>query len=115
MLAAQHGEGPRANEWEFPGGKVEADESDAAALRRELHEELGVDVAHVGALVGRCTFPAGHRTIDLWLYEVRDPTADPEPREHQALAWVDVSQGDALGWSAADAELWTEVRARLSS
>src|SRR5437868_9536693 len=45
VLLAQRPEGKRlAGKWEFPGGKVEADESPEAALVRELHEELGITV-----------------------------------------------------------------------
>ncbi|MEO0600892.1 MAG: (deoxy)nucleoside triphosphate pyrophosphohydrolase [Myxococcota bacterium] len=113
VLAAQHGPGSdRAGEWEFPGGKVEPGETDHDALRRELREELDVDVDVRGEAMARVRRPLGERTLDLWLYEVRSE-AEPRALEHQALAWVDPEAGDELRWSAADAELWRTVRDRL--
>ncbi|MEM6928971.1 MAG: NUDIX domain-containing protein [Myxococcota bacterium] len=114
VLAAQHGSGTdRADQWEFPGGKVEPGETDHDALRRELREELDVDIEVHGEALARVRRPLGDRTLDLWLYEVRSE-ADPRAIEHQALAWVDIPTGDALRWSAADAELWRAVRDRLA-
>ncbi|MEN0065034.1 MAG: NUDIX domain-containing protein [Myxococcota bacterium] len=113
VLAAQHGpDRPHANEWEFPGGKVEPGETDAEALRRELIEELGASIEVREPALARHTFQAGPRTIDLWLYEVWG-SATPTPLEHAALTWIDIPHGDVLTWSRADAHLWRSVRARL--
>ncbi len=61
-----------AGRWEFPGGKRESGEKDVAALRRELREELGIEVG-VGRMIWReaagplrlrfyaCTYPPGQR------------------------------------------------------
>jgi len=113
VLAAQHGPASdRAHEWELPGGKVEAGESDPEALRRELLEELGARVEVRGPPIARDTSPRGERIIDLLVNEVRGD-AEPRALEHVALAWIDAATGDALQWSAADARLWPSVRDRL--
>jgi 8-oxo-dGTP diphosphatase len=79
-----------AGYWEFPGGKVEPDEPLAAALARELHEELGiaVDIAHPW-MVQNYTYP--HATVRLNFFRVRAWRGEPHGREDQQLAWQRVS------------------------
>ncbi|HEX7054997.1 MAG TPA: Nudix family hydrolase [Burkholderiales bacterium] len=75
-----------AGYWEFPGGKVEPGEAPAAALARELHEELGVDVLHAYPWLARVyTYP--HGTVRLNFFRVSDWRGEPHPREDQAIAW----------------------------
>lgn len=76
-----------AGQWEFPGGKVEGDETLAGALAREWREELGAEV-EVGAEVYRreLSTPAGAFT--LVALRVRLLSDELRPLEHRALAWV---------------------------
>jgi 8-oxo-dGTP diphosphatase len=76
-----------ADLWEFPGGKRETGEDWEACLRRELHEELGIDVT-VGALFHEGTFPYVDRTIRLRFYFVECPQAVPKPLGCAALKWA---------------------------
>ena len=72
--------------WEFPGGKVEAGEPAEAALARELHEELGIDVRTAYPWITR-THVYEHATVLLKFFRVTDWTGEPHPREQQSILW----------------------------
>jgi len=74
--------------WEFPGGKVAAGESDAAALVRELREELGIDSRPESELM-TLTHEYPDRIIDLVLWKARLLRGEPRGLDGQALKWVD--------------------------
>lgn len=75
-----------AGEWEFPGGKLEAGEEDAAALRRELREELGVQVTAARALFELShEYPERHVQLSIWMVE--DYAGVPAGLEGQPLRW----------------------------
>src|SRR5262245_41277082 len=75
-----------AGYWEFPGGKIEAGEAPAAALARELHEELGIDVTNAYPWITR-TYTYPHGTVLLRFFRVTAWNGQPHPREEQAIAW----------------------------
>jgi len=79
--------------WEFPGGKVSAGESDAQALVRELHEELGVD-ARPESEIMTLTHEYPDRIVDLVLWRV-SATGVPRGLDGQQLKWVDCDSLDA--------------------
>jgi 8-oxo-dGTP diphosphatase len=87
FLLARRPEGKvYAGWWEFPGGKVEAGEPPAAALSRELHEELGIEVRKAWPWLTR-VFTYEHATVRLNFFRVTEWAGDPHPREAQTLAW----------------------------
>ncbi|MFP5316413.1 MAG: (deoxy)nucleoside triphosphate pyrophosphohydrolase [Actinomycetes bacterium] len=96
-----------AGQWEFPGGKVEPDEDDVEALRREVREELGVEV-QVGAELtgpGPDGWPLNDRAaMRVWL-AVITAGVPAALQDHDELRWVDLRDtGDLLElpWIPAD-------------
>lgn len=90
VLLAQRPQGKSlAGLWEFPGGKVEANETPESALIRELAEELGIETK--SSCLAPLTF-ASHSYDDFHLlmplFACRRWTGIPTPREGQTLAWV---------------------------
>ena len=86
-LLAQRPEGkPYEGYWEFPGGKLEAGESIEAALGRELHEELGIDVTSC-QLWRTLEHDYPHAYVRLFFCKVTDWKGTPLGREGQAIAW----------------------------
>ena len=75
-----------AGYWEFPGGKLEAGESVEQALRRELHEELGIAIGAAQPWkIELMDYP--HARVRLHFCKVFDWTGEFEMREQQRMAW----------------------------
>lgn len=77
-----------AGYWEFPGGKVEAGETYAQALTRELQEELGVCVTAMTPWVTR-HFVYPHARVAIRFFRVTAWQGNLQPLEHTGLAWLD--------------------------
>ena len=96
--------------WEFPGGKVEAGESDEQAAVRELREELALDI-EVGASLGP-EQPIGERYL-LRVYLAELIAGEPVLHEHSETRWVTRSELDGLAWLPADRPFLPALRAVL--
>ena len=89
--------------WEFPGGKIGPDEAHAAALRRELKEELDVDI-EVGDRIYHTVHSYDDRDVELHFYRC-DLRGQPRPMLGQQMRWVAREALPTLDFPPADAEL----------
>jgi 8-oxo-dGTP diphosphatase len=103
---------PMAGAWEFPGGKLEAAESPLAGLRRELAEELGIDVTAAEPFLEH-SFRYPDRAVRLDVWWVLDYAGRAVPREGQELRWVGAHAIEDSELLPADAPIAAAVRARL--
>lgn len=89
--------------WEFPGGKTDRNETHAAALAREMREELDTDV-DVGDLLLATTHGYPERTVTLYFYLCR-LIGSPRPLLGQEMKWVAREELTTLGFPPADEAL----------
>lgn len=94
----------RANLWEFPGGKVEPGEGDAAALAREAKEELAVSL-EVGERLWDTVHAYADLTVELVLYRARITAGTPTALGAQALRYATAEEMKALPFCEADLPL----------
>ena len=111
VLASRRTEPPRlAGLWEFPGGKVEAGESDEQALVRELREELQVEVV-VGERLGGDVLIGD--TAVLRVYCARIVAGEPALIDHDAHRWLTADELQDVPWIPVDLPLVEQLRALL--
>ena len=100
-FATQRGYGEFEGMWEFPGGKIEPDESREVALKREIQEELGLDIIIENLL---CTteydYPSFHLTMHCYLCNIA--SGEIELREHKSARWLTAETLDSVEWLPAD-------------
>ena len=106
IFATKRGASPYpyvAHKYEFPGGKIEQGESGEAAVKRELKEELDMDVK-VGGLYAKHTFEYPDFIITLSLYEC-EMLSNFTLNEHESYAWISPKDLDEQEWAPADADI----------
>ena len=96
--------------WEFPGGKREANESFEDCLRRELMEELGIEV-EVGELVESITHSHPEKTVLLRFFRCAWKRHEPRALGCPAFKWVKNVELGAYEFPAADGRLLEKLRA----
>jgi len=104
LLAKRPSKGLLGGMWEFPGGKVETGESLEACLRREIREELGMDV-RIGEPFGVYRHAYTHFRITLHAFLCDPDGAQPQPREAAELAWVAPSELEAYPMGKVDRQI----------
>src|SRR4051812_14849381 len=87
--------------WEFPGGRVEADESDSMALKREVRHRLSVEI-EVGQLISFVSHPYEHYAVDLFLYDCRVVSGVLAAANVHAFKWVTSEEFDRYPFTPAD-------------
>ncbi len=101
-----------AGRWEFPGGKVEPEESPEQALVREVAEELGVAVVVSGWLAERSPIGTAH-VLAIALVELVE--GEPVPREHDEIRWLSADQLGEVDWLEPDRPFLAELREILQA
>ena len=106
IFATKRGESPYsylAHNYEFPGGKLEPGESGPDTVKRELKEELSLDVK-VGGLFAATTFEYPDFIVTLSVYEC-EMLSDFVLNEHESYAWLAPSELNPEEWAPADADM----------
>jgi 8-oxo-dGTP diphosphatase len=87
--------------WEFPGGKINDGESPEECLRRELHEELGIEVS-VGQALSSTTHCYPSFSVTLYPFLCGIISGEITLHEHRAMVWLPPDELHTLDWADAD-------------
>lgn len=111
LIGQRRADQPMANQWEFPGGKIEPGEGPEQALARELDEELGIR-AVIGSPVTRIRHNYRHGgAVDLQFFAVHEFSGEIDNRIYQQVRWVKLEALAGYDFLAADRGLIRELAA----
>ncbi len=115
LIAKRSKDQHQGNKWEFPGGKVESNETSQEALRREISEELGVEIQTATELITITheyieDDPNKNKTVILEVFDVRKWQGEPRGVEGQPIRWITKTELDNLEFPAANAEIVSKIK-----
>lgn len=109
VFATQRGYGEFKDGWEFPGGKIERDETPQDALIREIREELDTEI-EVGELIETVEYdyPTFHLSMDCFICRIL--SGNLVLKEHEAARWLTADYLDSVDWLPADRGLIAKIK-----
>ena len=113
VLCAQRGKGSLAGLWEFPGGKIEPNESARDALQREIEEELLCTVT-VGDEITTTAHEYNFGIVNLTTFLCELVDGSPVLTEHADVRWLEPARMNELEWAPADVPAVDLVRERFA-
>lgn len=98
----------QGGKWEFPGGKVESDETVAQALSRELNEEIAIEVMTCQPLI---TIKHNYtdKNVCLEVYMINNYIGEPTAQEGQGQGWFSIEQLETLAFPEANKAIIAEL------
>ncbi len=114
VFATQRGYGEFKDGWEFPGGKIELNETPEDAIVREIKEELDTEV-EVQELLDTVEYdyPNFHLSMDCFICKIK--SGDLVLKEHEAAKWLTKDTLRSVEWLPADLGLVPQIEKRLSA
>jgi 8-oxo-dGTP diphosphatase len=109
LIAQRKSNDKLPDKWEFPGGKVENDETAEECLKREMKEEFGIDVS-VGEFIGESVYHYDHISIRLLAYRTFWNTGEIKIKAHQSIEWVTINQIGQFDFAPADIPFVEKLR-----
>ncbi|MDR0227574.1 MAG: (deoxy)nucleoside triphosphate pyrophosphohydrolase [Flavobacteriaceae bacterium] len=97
--------------WEFPGGKIEASETKESCIKRELQEELALEIEVIEALTS-VTHHYDSFSLNLYPFICRAKSAEFIVKEHQKVQWVVIEELPNFDWAEADVPIVVEYMAK---
>jgi mutator protein MutT len=113
FVARRHPDKRHGGLWELPGGQVEAGESEGEALRREIQEELSIDVT-LGERLGEATVSAGAFDVRMAVHAADHWTGEIALVDHDACRWLTADALESVRWAPADIPHLAALRALLT-
>ncbi len=98
--------------WEFPGGKIEEQETPEICLARELQEEFGI-IAEIADFVAESPFNYGDRKIRLLGYRAKYVSGEFKLNAHDEIRWISASEFSKFDFAEADRPLIKRILGRL--
>ena len=108
IFATQRGYGEWKDWWEFPGGKIEPDETPQQALQREIHEELDTSI-EVGELLRTINYDYPNFHLTLHCFKCKLIDGHITLLEHEASRWLKPNELQSVKWLPADEEIIEEL------
>ena len=112
IFSTARGYGELKGGWEFPGGKIEENETAKEAVIREIHEELGATV-RVGDMIDTVEYdyPTFHLSMDCFWCEV--VSGELKLLEAEDAKWLSKNELDSVDWLPADITLIDKIRREM--
>ena len=113
VLIAKRNYGDFAGMWEFPGGKIEENESNQAALCREINEEFDVDI-EVGDFLMKAEYQYDNFYLDMDCYLCKLKSEDINLSVHDEAKWISINNSN-VDWIPADIQIIERIKEYVAS